>query len=425
MKQYFSRVSLLLLLGLGIGLAAAQLPPTAPPLQAGTASLPAVTNPGSWTTVTFPTAFSTVPVVFTLVDETNAEPASVRVRNVTTTSFELAQVEAENNDGNTPAINVPWVAAEQGTYTLPDGSRIDVWTTDTSASAGWGLNLWNWQNGTYPGGNFAAQPTMMGKIQTANGEQNAPGSSCPWRQDALQSVTATGYQYALDSAEVSSSCANSTETLGFMAVDAGAAGILRTLDGQQLAYESITSGNIIDRHDDGCFQVNYANVYASTPVAVASGMTYNGNNGGWKRECAVSATSISLLHDEDQAGDNERTGIPEQAGIFVVGEPVVKLEKEARRIYDENGVLQPAGTVLLPGYTVGYSITYDVTSTGDIVIRDFFDTAEFAFIDTPTYNSTDPDASFTFDVGANGTTDQVLEWLVSGTGSITVWLEVQ
>ena len=53
----------------------------------------------AWTTVTFLEPFDARPLVFILPTDQGSDPATIRIRNVTTTGFEALQVEPSGNDG--------------------------------------------------------------------------------------------------------------------------------------------------------------------------------------------------------------------------------------------------------------------------------------------------------------------------------------
>lgn len=61
-----------------------------------------------------------------------AIPQAIRIRNVTTTGFEAAQVEPANVDGVQEAMTMHYLAVEPGTHELPDGTRVLADTVSTT-----------------------------------------------------------------------------------------------------------------------------------------------------------------------------------------------------------------------------------------------------------------------------------------------------
>ena len=84
-------------------------------------------NPGgSFTQASFRQAYTTVPVVVALMlEKRDFAPHATRIRNVTTTGFQVMHAEPDNEDGtNSSRQSVYYVAMEAGRHELPDGTRI-------------------------------------------------------------------------------------------------------------------------------------------------------------------------------------------------------------------------------------------------------------------------------------------------------------
>ncbi|MEM8964577.1 MAG: matrixin family metalloprotease [Acidobacteriota bacterium] len=87
-----------------------------------------------WVTVSFSRSFDSTPVVIPTVTTKNGGSAVVvRLRNVSSTGFELRLQEEEANDDNHAFETVHWVAIETGSTTA-NGSRIKVARTGNSVT---------------------------------------------------------------------------------------------------------------------------------------------------------------------------------------------------------------------------------------------------------------------------------------------------
>ena len=75
----------------------------------------------TWTSVTFQSGFDSTPLVFALPTTDGSDPATLRIRNVTTTGFELVQTEPSANDGPHAAMPTAYLAIEPGVHSLPGG----------------------------------------------------------------------------------------------------------------------------------------------------------------------------------------------------------------------------------------------------------------------------------------------------------------
>ncbi|MEL7297900.1 MAG: hypothetical protein AAGJ86_09570, partial [Pseudomonadota bacterium] len=313
------------------------------------------------TTVTFLAPFDTTPVVVTLTTNDGGDPANLRITNVTSTGFQIVVTEPPANDGPHVAMTTAYLAVEPGSHTLPDGSQLQAYAVSTTASVGrftgsaWaGLSFTN---------NFPTAPAVIANLQTDNNETGTPPttSAIPFLATATRSVSGNGLQYAMERAETTTGTNNASETIGIVAATNGldldfVAGI-----GGQTNVQAIRSGDAIRGFDDGCFTVGWPAGFSTTPVAVASMNSRDGNNGGWLRRCSQSAAALGLAVEEDIDNDSERNHTTEIAGLFGasndfhvrfdVGFVVAKTVMTTSD--PENGDTDPFA---IPGATVQYTI---------------------------------------------------------------------
>lgn len=115
----------------------------------------------AWTTVTFATAFSTIPVVFTTqLNPLTTFATTVRVRNVTTTGFE-AKIQKESAVTNTMSNeSVSFFAIEPGTGKIND-KKIIVGKTAADAVSTTSYTTINY-------GDSIASPVFIAQMQTCN-----------------------------------------------------------------------------------------------------------------------------------------------------------------------------------------------------------------------------------------------------------------
>jgi hypothetical protein len=274
----------------------------------------------SWTSVNFPTAFNTTPLVFSLPTEQGPEPAKLRLRNVSTTGFDIAQVEPNPEPGAHERMTVDYLAIAPGVTELTEGFFVEAGEVSTTATqlgpdgfSGGGT----WNSVGFAHGAFS-NPVVLTAIQTINNEPGLDPSvpSSPWLAVAVDNISSSGFDVALDRTEVNDgSAVSSPESIGWLAVEADQTATLIANGGGNVRIES-RGGSGIQGHDDGCFSTSWLSSFGTTPLAVASQNTRNGSNGGWLRRCAVDSNGIGLLVDEDRFIDNERGHINEDVGIL-------------------------------------------------------------------------------------------------------------
>jgi len=276
-----------------------------------------LSNPTA-TSVTFREPFDQVPVVVSLATSRGGNASDLRVHNVTTSGFDIVQVEGPAWDGPHLDMTVSYIAAEPGRHGLPGGSEIIVATRETTAvqaAPSTGLpSAWETISFATP---MAGTPAIIAEIQTMNSESANPPStgSIPWLTSVVNAADPDGFDIALERSEVASGTVLS-ETVGYIALRVGASGSFLDIDDASVSWEARRSANVIDGWDDGCDSVGFASSSFAAPRVVASKNSRNGPDGGWLRQCSRNATSISLTVDEDRSGDAERSHGAERAGLL-------------------------------------------------------------------------------------------------------------
>ena len=270
----------------------------------------------TWTVVSFSQPFSTRPVVVALPTNDGGDPATLRIRNVTTTGFEIVQTEPSANDGPHPAMTTAYLAAEPGSHVLPDGNRLIVLEHSTTSFASQSLGS-NWDSVPFPDV-FVANPAVVAAIQTtANESQNPPSTpSVPFMDVGVRNPNTATVQVTLERAESTAGTVTFPERIGIIAVENAVNLTFTDLLGTSVQLQSLRTSRNIRGWDDGCFNNNYAVAFAATPLAVASLNSRGGNNGGWLRRCSQSAAGLGLTVDEDTDSDPERGHQPERGGVI-------------------------------------------------------------------------------------------------------------
>ena len=274
-----------------------------------TAAVPA------WTQVNFLEPFETTPLVFVLPTSDGDDPASLRIRNVTTGGFEVAQHEGSSTDGPHTTMQTAYLAVVPGVHVMPDGTRLTA-ITHTTASTVSRLLGSTWDTVPLPGG-FTGPPAVLATVQSVRNETRNPPvtTSAPFLVAGIRNVGAASLQASLDRAETTDGNVGVAEDIAILALDAGAGSTFVDRFNNDVTLVSVRSANNIRGRDNGCFTAGYGTAFAALPVAVASMNTRNGNNGGWFRRCSESTAALGLHVEEDQDNDTERNHINERAGI--------------------------------------------------------------------------------------------------------------
>ena len=270
----------------------------------------------TWTSVTFIRPFSTRPVVAVLPTTNGGDPMTLRIRNVTTTGFDVVQTEPDANDGQHLQNDTAYIAIEPGNHRLPDGSRVMVVEHSTTNFVTRTIST-TWDNVSFPSV-FPGTPAIVAQIQTVASEGNTPPTtnSNPFMDVAVRNVTTTGLQISLERAESSAGTVNAAERVGIIAIEDNTdLSFVDSLGNNARIQGFLTSDNIRG-YDNGCFTNNYPAAFGTTPLVVASLNRRDGGDGGWVRRCSESSANVGLTVDEDIDNDSERGHTTEAAGVI-------------------------------------------------------------------------------------------------------------
>lgn len=308
-------------------------------MESGKLVLPATSSSTSLHTFSFQQSYDAPPVVIALPTTAGSDASAIRINNITTTGFQMAQVEPKSEDGPHAAMTVSYIAIESGSHTLPDGSVIEAGSLSTDSTQYNGIPPGgkDWDSISYTG---FSNPSVVAAIQSTNNEPtlNPRNSSHPWLTVAVNNVTATTADIALERSEVYDSTSGpnfrfdslgSSETIGYVVMESGRQSSFRASGNQLVSFETIYRSNGADGWSNGCDSINFVGSYSAAPLVVATKSTRREADGGWLRECSVNSSAIQLTIDEDDDQDNERSHVQEDVSLLVFS---------AAFIYDSNAV---------------------------------------------------------------------------------------
>ncbi|GLS24629.1 H-type lectin domain-containing protein [Marinibactrum halimedae] len=285
----------------------------------GSATIPPYASESSWTRVDFPNAFPDTPVIFTLPTAEGSPPASTRVRNVTTTGFDVAAFQPPGSNPPHPEMTIDYIAIRQGIHETAAGDVFEVGVQSINRFSSTSTRAWVPFRFTT---DFVATPAMLADIQSTNNEPTLdPNSvSSSWMTASVRALNRRGAWLTLDRAQTGSGSLTFPEDVAYFAVLNGSNGFLSATDGRVIDYEMLISSNNVAGWENICRDVSFAESY-TTPYAVAAMNTRAGGDGGWIRRCDLQSSSIGLTVDEDTTFDSERIHTNETASVFVFSEP--------------------------------------------------------------------------------------------------------
>ena len=310
-----------------------------------------------FTTVGFTQVYEVTPVVFVIGTSDGGNSADLRIRNLTKTSFQIAAAEPSGQDGPHIEMTVHFLAIEPGQHTLPDGTRIEVGTFGTQeVQLGSGVaGTPGWHDVTF-NTPFAFAPVVLAQIQTMNNLSTNPPTEVvePWLTMAVQNVTTTGVQIAMDRSEAAPGTITIDESIAYLAIDNfdGAQQISGTFNdriGSPVDYETLVTGNTVVGWTDACTSIFFNQVYAIPPLVMASKRERLEADGGWLRRCDIDTTDVGLLIDEDTFLDAERSHTAEPVSLLIFSD-------QFTAAFGTNGTV-----VITPSAFPGDTLTVTVT----------------------------------------------------------------
>jgi len=284
-------------------------------------------EPGKWDHVTFMHEFSTVPVVFMVISTYGSDPASVRIKNVTKTGFDVTIVEPPPQDGPHVEQVLNYLAINTGVHEL-DGTYIEVGTIDTRKV-----------QGRYaPVGNDVGwaevetdvkycNAAVVSNIQTLNnledGKDPPKTDLVPWGTAVLKIVDSDTIDLAIEMSETDEGVFTQNETVAYMLGDANFTGKFTAQGDKEVKFEILKTGPKFEGWNK-CRKVDFQNSYDKKPVIAGWKDSRLGGDGGWFRKCYLDEKQVGFVVDEDKDHDSERNHIPEIGAVFAFSDIFVK-----------------------------------------------------------------------------------------------------
>ena len=248
-----------------------------------------------WKNVSLGSVFADPIVVAGPLGYADAQPAGVRVRNVTSSSFQVKAQEWDSQDGVHRPEMLNYVAVQRGRYTLSTGK---IMLAEKTSVTGGGF-----QNKTFSQP-FTTTPVILATVVTQN-EASAVAVQ-------LRNITPNGFQIRLQEQEANIQT-HVAETVHYVAWEPGS-GILNGL-----VYEVGTLGV---NHDWTIAW--FATAFAGTPVFstfLATSQTAVGGESYSIRCRNLTRARAELRLQEDDSFDTESFHAIETVGYLVLGTP--------------------------------------------------------------------------------------------------------
>jgi PKD repeat protein len=225
------------------------------------------------------------------ITDREKEPALVRLRNITSRSFEIRLQEWDYQDGTHARETVNYVVMEKGVFTLSNGAKVEAgeFTGTKNFDA---ISLQQ---------SYDPSPVILTQIITENNAFAVTGR--------VRTINQHSFEYKLQEQQTTQT-SHTSETVGYIAWQPGTG----TLPG--LHYETdIAVPGITKRWTELDFQTGFADM----PFFIAGMQTCNGGDTASLRGRRMSQTAIDMKIEEEQSGDAEVGHAAEEIGYLVIG----------------------------------------------------------------------------------------------------------
>lgn len=256
--------------------------------ETGSVSVSEDLGSGTWKTINFKNSYSNPVIIAKPISYDGSHPSHIRVSSVSGSSADITVEEWVYLDGDHATVTVSYMVVEAGTYSLPDGTLVEVGTVDTDHSF----------TSTGFSQSFGTTPVVFTQSQTYNG-----GDPIVTRNEK---VSTSGFDTKVQEEEARGS--HTTETVGYIALEPNAG----TNDGR--AYEVGSTSNSVTHQ---WYTINFAQSYGSDRNAVLDMQTEDGGNTAGLRYDNFNSGSIDTFVEEEQSSDSETDHTDEVVGYWV------------------------------------------------------------------------------------------------------------
>ncbi|MHA1742855.1 MAG: DUF2341 domain-containing protein, partial [Candidatus Heimdallarchaeota archaeon] len=288
------------------------------PFEFGTIDLENTIDHGVIKTITFKQTYSEPVVVAYIATRNDDESVEVRVTEVTSTSCKIFMQEPDNGDH--PTETVCYIVMEKGAWTV-NGLKMEAGKVETDSVHREG-NSYGGVTVTFSQ-TFSSTPAILHCLNTYNNQD--------FMTTVAHSESATSFKVQQEAAGSGSPA--TTETIAWIAVEAGKKGILPHHIYYETGFESDGGSDGVDNGTP--HTITFSQTFNKPPVIVVKGASGAGTDGYWARSAGTwSKSTHTVFAEEDQVGNSERGHVDEYFAYWALVEyfegNVVYLNEHAR-----------------------------------------------------------------------------------------------
>lgn len=286
------------------------------------------TNAGQWRTITLAHAYKNPVVVMGAPSANDSEALTVRVRHVTSTSFEFQLDEWDYLDGAHGTETVGYLVVESGILTLNNGQRL-------MAGVANGVDT-TFGTVTFPA-SFPSAPIVLAQVASVN-ENTAV-------TERLRNVDINQFQLRLQEEEAADGV-HVDETVHWIA-------LVPTVESGN--FEAANTGAIVDEVAE---PIAFAQTYSARPIFLGRAQTTFGIDTAALRYQNLTPSGVELFYQEEQSLNDEVVHSDEEIGYLII-EPANATNPFGQTLNNAPVVTEPGNQ----SNTVGDSVSLQIVAT--------------------------------------------------------------
>ncbi len=245
----------------------------------------------NWTRVEFSDPFINPVVVAGPPRSNDDAPSAIRLRNITTTGFDIRIQEWDYLDGGHATETVAYLVMEQGSFTLDNGTMVEAGRFNSTDSE---FNTVQFNT------TFSTEPVVMTSIATFNDEATATGR--------LRNISTTSFEHKTQEQESSSNNRHGTETVNYIAWEPS-----HTSMGNITAIVDNTADKVRNRWHTIDFGIQLPTI----PIFLGTMQSQDGLDPSSIRYANKSDSELQVMVMEEQSEDDETRHTSETVGYFL------------------------------------------------------------------------------------------------------------
>lgn len=251
-----------------------------------------------WQTIELQGEYENVVVITSDPTIRGWDPAVVRIQNIDSDSFQLKLQEPNYKDGWHVKETVSYMVIERGTWELSDGTILEAGTLSTNKLSRQGRETVSLE-AEFESDN---SPAIFTQVQTYKGRD--------WVTTRTDNITGESFQVMMQEDEKLNGGGHVTETIGWLAVETGAA-----TDGDTIIEGGVTADKFTHQTKSQSFEASFE----SAPTLLTKLDSFDGADTANSRIKSVNANGFSAMISEEQSRDREWFHTTESLSYLALG----------------------------------------------------------------------------------------------------------